>query len=87
MIYREINTEPSGFVPTQPLLPGETVQPVKTGNGHTIESLRSMKTFNRSCGCELDRLSMASSELRNIISSDEGKGARAFVRTVGKIKK
>lgn len=87
MIHREINTEPSGFVPTQPLLPGETLQPVKTGNGHTIESLRSMKTFNRSCGCELDRLSMASSELRNIINSEHGKSARSYARTLSNLKK
>lgn len=84
MIHLETNPLPSGFVPAQPLLPNETQNPVKTVNGHTIESLRASKTFQRSAGNDLDRLSMASKELRSLVGSDSVKQARAFARTIKK---
>lgn len=80
MIHLEVNTTPSMFVPSQPLLPNEVNEPMKTVNGHTIESMRSSAAFNRSAGNELDRLCAASKELRTLMHSDSIKNARSILK-------
>lgn len=80
MKHFEINLLPSGFVPSPPLVEGETVKPITTVNGHSIESLRETSAFNHSCGNNLDRMCAASNELRTLCTNENSKLARAFAK-------
>lgn len=81
MRHLEINTLPSQYIPSQPLLPNETAEPVTSVNGHTIESMRSTAAFSRKCGNDLDRLCSASKELRTLMRSDSIKNAIQLTNT------
>lgn len=82
MIHIEQNLSPSGFVPSLPQNEQEAPQTIQSVNGHTIESLESTHAFNKSCGCELDRLISASKELRSAINSDSIKNAQSLAKTL-----
>lgn len=80
MIHIESNPLPSGFVPALPITEGESVKPVTSVNGHTIESLSETAAFNHLCGNNLDRLCAASKELRALATNDNAKAARSFAQ-------
>lgn len=84
MRHLEINPSSDCYVPSLPDSAFEKRDPVKTVNGHSIESLEESSSFNRTCGCELDRLVSASRELRSFIRSDYGKSMSQFAKNIKK---
>lgn len=80
MIHLETNFLPSGYIPSLPITEGESVKPVTTVNGHTIESLRETAAFNHSCGNNLDRMCAATKELRTLCTDENAKLARTFAQ-------